>query len=73
MARTPDNHRKPWSAKDKSQLKRLAKGNTPTDLIALKLSRTSDAIRSTAQREHVSLAPPNVPPYGVGGKRRQKQ
>jgi len=45
------------------QLRSLAKGNTPTGVISLKLQRPPTAIRSKAQREGISLKPGNRSPY----------
>jgi hypothetical protein len=58
-----ENSGKPWSPGDRNQLKELAKGNTPTRLIAMKLGRTEDSIRSKARFLGVSLAPANRSPY----------
>ena len=55
--------REPWSAADVRNLKQLAKGNTPTGVISLKLQRPPAAIRSKAQREGISLSPTNRSPY----------
>jgi hypothetical protein len=55
MAKTPKNHRKAWSTKDDAALRKLAKGNTPTGLIAWEPERTEAAIRSHASEEGVSL------------------
>lgn len=52
-----------WSAADMRELKALAKGNTPTGVIGLKLGRTPGAVRSKAQREGISLSPANRSPY----------
>ncbi len=64
MAKTPKNHGKPWSREDVKLLKQLAKGNTPTRVMGLKLARTEDSIRGKARAEHISLMPPNRSPYG---------
>jgi hypothetical protein len=53
----------PWSDNDLKTLKQLAKGNTPTGVISLKLQRPPAAIRSKAQREGISLGPVNRSPY----------
>jgi hypothetical protein len=53
----------PWSGDDVMKLKRLAKDNTPTGVISLKLGRPPTAIRSKAQREGISLMPSNRSPY----------
>jgi hypothetical protein len=55
--------REPWSADDVKTLKTLAKDNTPTGVISLKLQRPVPAIRSKAQREGISLKPTNRSPY----------
>jgi hypothetical protein len=63
MAKTPANHRKPWTPKDEKQLEKLADGNTPTRLIAHELDRTEDAIRAKASELDISLKPTNQSPY----------
>ncbi|MBL4537681.1 MAG: hypothetical protein JKP96_03340 [Oceanicaulis sp.] len=60
---TDDNSGKRWSDKDKTELKKLAKGNTPTRVIGLKLGRSEDAVYSKAQELGVSLKPTNQSPY----------
>lgn len=52
-----------WSEKEEKQLTQLAKKNTPTRLIGLKLGRSESAVRSKAQTLGVSLAPWNQSPY----------
>ena len=63
MAKTPVNHGKQWKPAEVKQLKLLAKGNTPTGLIAHKMGRTEDSIRSKASETDVSLKPTNQSPY----------
>ena len=63
MAKTPANHGKQWTPADVQQLKQLAKGNTPTGLIAHKMGRTEESIRSKASENDVSLKPTNQSPY----------
>jgi hypothetical protein len=53
----------PWSTTDVKQLKTLARSNTPTGVISVKLQRPATAIRSKAQREGISLRPSNRSPY----------
>jgi len=53
----------PWSGTDVKELRKLAKGNTPTGVISLKLQRPEAAIRSKAHRESISLKPANLSPY----------
>jgi hypothetical protein len=52
-----------WSATDSRELKQLARSNTPTRVIGLKLGRTEDSIRSKAAEMDVSLKPTNQSPY----------
>ena len=61
--------REPWSTKDVRELRALAKSNTPTGVISLKLERPPAAIRSKAQREGISLKPANRSPYTRRKKR----
>jgi hypothetical protein len=63
MAKSPANNGKQWTKQDIQQLQNLAKQNTPTRIIALKLERTVDAVRSKASEEDVSLKPTNQSPY----------
>ena len=62
--------REPWSAEDVRTLRSLAKGNTPTGVISLKMGRTPIAIRGKAQREGISLMPANRSPYNRRKKSR---
>ena len=61
----PANHRAPWTAAADKQLKELAKGNTPTRVIGLKLGRTPEAVQNHAGDLGVSLKPTNQSPYGT--------
>ena len=63
MAKTPPNHSKGWTDQDVRQLKDLAKQNTPTRVMGLKLGRTEDAVRQKAAENGVSLKPTNQSPY----------
>ena len=49
----------PWSGTDVVKLKQLAKQNTPTGVISLKLRRPPNAVRTNALREGISLGPTN--------------
>ncbi|SDI17112.1 hypothetical protein SAMN05216338_101842 [Bradyrhizobium sp. Rc2d] len=51
--------RERWTPADVSKLKQLAKGNTPTGVMSVKLQRPVAAIRSGPQREGISLRPAN--------------
>jgi hypothetical protein len=57
------NHNKPWTPTQDRQLRELARGNTPTGLLAYKLGRTEDAVRAHASDIGLSLQPPNRSPY----------
>lgn len=63
MAKTPKNHGKDWSAQDMKQLRQLARENTPTRVIGLKMGRSEDSVYGKAQREDISLKPTNQSPY----------
>lgn len=63
MAKPPANHRKQWTSADVTQLKQLAKKNTPTRVIGLKIGRTEDSVRAKAGENSVSLKPTNQLPY----------
>jgi len=52
-----------WSEADLGMLRQLARANTPTGVISLKMGRTATAIRAKAQREGISLKPINRSPY----------
>jgi len=60
MSKSTRNSGKPWSGDDINQ---LAKGNTPTRVIGLKLGRTASAVQSKASQENISLKPTNQSPY----------
>jgi hypothetical protein len=63
MAKPPSNHGKQWTSDDLSKLKQLAKVNTPTRVIGLKMQRTPDAVAQKASAENISLKPTNQSPY----------
>jgi len=64
MARTPARQGKQWKSEEIGKLDALAKGNTPTRVIALKLGRSETSVRSKAADEGISLKPYNQRPYG---------
>ncbi len=64
MPKSTRNSGKHWTSKDKQQLRQLARQNTPTRVIGLKLGRSEDAVRSKASELNVSLKPTNQSPYG---------
>lgn len=63
MSKSTRNSGQNWSNQDVRQLRQLARENTPTRVIGLKLGRTEDALRSKATVENVSLKPTNQSPY----------
>ena len=65
--------REPWTPADLRTLKQLAKDNTPTGVISLKLQRPPAAIRSKAQREGISLRPINRSPYNRRATKARKR
>lgn len=68
MSKTPKNHRTAWTPVADRELRDLAKGNTPTRVMGLKMGRTEDSIRSRATEKGVSLKPTNQSPYGTRKK-----
>jgi hypothetical protein len=68
MSKRPGNHGKEWSGQEVRRLRELARENTPTRVIGIKLERTPGAVRQKAHDENISLAPWNQRPYN----RRQK-
>ena len=68
MAESTRNSGKSWSGNDRANLRTLAKGNTPTGVMSIKLGRSESAIYSKASEMGVSLKPTNQSPYN----RRQK-
>jgi hypothetical protein len=63
MPKSTRNQNQPWSPEDERALRDLARGNTPTRVIGLKLGRSEDGVRSKAQDLGVSLKPANQSPY----------
>ncbi len=63
MAKKPSNHGKEWTPQEVRELKTLAKQNTPTRVIGLKMKRTEHSVRAKASEEDVSLKPTNQSPY----------
>ena len=68
MAKQPLKSGKDWSKEDVSKLRDLARSNTPTGLIAYKLGRSDNAIRSKASKKGISLKPTNTSPYNRRSK-----
>jgi len=68
MPESTRNNRKRWTPDDVMKLRELAKGNTPTRVIGLKLGRTPGAVQAKAEDANVSLKQANQSPYN---RRRQ--
>lgn len=64
MAKQPQNGGKAWSPDNVKQLRDLAKGNTPTRVIGVRMGRSEGSVRSKAASEKISLKPTNQSPYG---------
>jgi hypothetical protein len=65
MSKQPKNHGKEWGNQEVKQLRTLARENTPTRVMGIKLGRTEGAVRTKAQEEGISLKPTNRSPYGT--------
>lgn len=63
MATTPKNLGKPWSQPENSQLWQLARENTATLIMGIKLGRTEASVGSHAHAQDVSLKSTNQSPY----------
>ena len=61
--KTERNTGKAWTSDDVKTLKSLAKENTPTRVIGLKLGRTPSAVYAKAASEGISLKPVNQSPH----------
>lgn len=63
MPKYTRNAGKQWSNREERQLAQLARQNTPTRVIGLKLGRPVGGVRSKAAELGVSLRPTNQSPY----------
>jgi hypothetical protein len=63
MSKSTRNSGKSWSKVEIKSMAGLAKQNTPTRVIGLKLGRTEGAVRTKASSEGISLKPTNQAPY----------
>jgi hypothetical protein len=68
MSKSTRNSGKAWTSQAKQQVRQLAKQNTPTPVIGLKVGRTPAAIYKIASEIGVSLKPTNQRPYGTQKK-----
>lgn len=63
MAKSTRNSGSRWSKADVANLRKLARQNTPTRVIGLKLGRTEGAVRTKASDSSITLKPTNQSPY----------
>jgi hypothetical protein len=63
MAKSTRNSGTNWTPTQQRELRSLARENTPTRVIGLKLGRTEAAVRTKAADLGVSLKPTNQSPY----------
>lgn len=63
MKKYKRNSGKRWTSQDFKKLRKLARINTPTRVIGLKLGRTENAISKKASEKKISLKPTNRSPY----------
>jgi len=63
MAKSTRNSGTSWTPTQQRELRSLARENTPTRVIGLKLGRTEAAVRTKAADLGVSLKPTNQSPY----------
>jgi hypothetical protein len=63
MSKSTRNSGKAWTPAEVKEVKQLAKENTPTRVIALKIGRTPAAVQTKASQEGISLKPTNQAPY----------
>lgn len=62
------NAGKHWTSQEVQNLKALAKANTPTRVIGLKLGRPESGVYTKASQVGISLNPPNRSPYNRRSK-----
>jgi len=65
MSKSTRNSGKPITKSDIAQVKELAKGNTPTRVIGLKIGRTPNSVYKIASDNDISLEPHNRSPRGT--------
>jgi hypothetical protein len=63
MAMYNRNTRRVWKPGEVIQLRNLARQNTPTRVIGLKLGRTANTVRAKASEHGISLKPWNQRPH----------
>lgn len=57
------NAGKEWTSSEVGRLRELARENTPTRVIGLKLGRPEGGVRAKASEKGISLRPNNQKPY----------
>jgi hypothetical protein len=62
------NAGKPWTGSEVGTLRDLARENTPTRVIGLKLGRPEAGVRAKASENRISLKPNNQSPYNRRGR-----
>jgi hypothetical protein len=63
MPKYTRNAGKPWTSQEVSSLRQLARADTPTRVIGLKLGRPEAGVRAKASEKGISLKPTNQSPY----------
>jgi hypothetical protein len=63
MSKSARNSGKPWTGVEIKSMAGLARENTPTRVIGVKLGRTEGAVRTKASEKGISLKPTNQSPY----------
>lgn len=64
MSKSARNSGKAWTTGQVNTLRALARSNTPTRVIGLKLGRTEGSVYSKASLTNISLKPTNQSPRG---------
>jgi hypothetical protein len=63
MSKSTRNSGKSWTPVEVKSMKAMAKENTPTRVIGLKLGRSEGAVYNKASEKGISLKPTNQSPY----------
>ena len=62
MTKKPANHGTHWTPAQDTQLRQLARENTPTRVMGIKLGRTPEAVYDHAGELNLSVKPVNQSP-----------
>ena len=68
MAKKPPNQGTQWTGSQNRGLRKYAKGNTPTRLIAHFMGRSEASVKSKASELGITLKPTNQSPYNRRSK-----